>query len=82
MTLMGLNVSTIKLQEIVKDREAWHSPHGAAELNTTEWLNNNSYPVGGLFGSKYKLLIFDLAGLFLVICSKNVFLYNKGKSFI
>ena len=36
---MGMNLS--KLQEIVKDREAWHAAaQGVEELDTTEQLNN------------------------------------------
>ena len=39
---MDMNLS--KLQEIVKDREAWHAAvYGAAELDMTERLNNNIY---------------------------------------
>ena len=37
---MGMNLS--KLQEIVKDREAWHAAaHGVSESDMTQRLNNN-----------------------------------------
>ena len=37
---MDMNLS--KLQEMVKDREAWRAAvQGHKELDMTEWLNNN-----------------------------------------
>ena len=36
-----MDVSLSKLQEMVKDGEAWHAAvHGACELDMTDWLNN------------------------------------------
>ena len=36
------SMSLSELQKIVKEREAWHAAvHWVAELDMTEWLNNN-----------------------------------------
>ena len=37
-----MDMSLSKLQEVVKDREAWHAAvHGAAESAMSKLLNNN-----------------------------------------
>ena len=39
----AMHMNSGKLQEMVRDREAWRTVvHGAAELDTTGRLNNNN----------------------------------------
>ena len=40
----SMDMNLCKLQEIMKDRKAWHAlVHGVVEPDTTQWLNNNYY---------------------------------------
>ena len=42
--IVAMNMNLGKLQEMVRDREAWHAAvHGVAESDMTGRLNNNIY---------------------------------------
>ena len=49
VVLYSMDMSLSKLQETVKDRDAWHAAvYGLAESDMTEQLNNSIYYRNGL----------------------------------
>ena len=51
----SMNMSLSKLQEMAKDREAWHAAArgGRKELDTTERLNKNNNALDGKTHNKF-----------------------------
>ena len=65
-----MNMNLGKLQETVKDREAWSAAvHGAAkELDTTEPLSNNNFENANWFSDfpySYKNALYFFSGVLL-----------------
>ena len=45
--IKSMDMNLRKLQEIVRDREAWHAVvHGVTKSDTTKQINNNCAPSG------------------------------------